>query len=64
MPKIKTLRAAAKRFKKTGTGKVKRWNAFHRHILTKKDAKRRRFLRESSMVSAADHRRVIRMIPY
>ena len=64
MPKIKTLRAAAKRFKKTGTGKFKRRQAFHTHILTKKTAKRKRHLRDERIVSSADAGNVGRMLPY
>jgi large subunit ribosomal protein L35 len=64
MPKIKTLRAAAKRFKKTGTGKFKRRQAFHSHILTKKAAKRKRHLRGETLVSSADAKNVERMLPY
>ncbi|MEW6339004.1 MAG: 50S ribosomal protein L35 [Acidobacteriota bacterium] len=64
MPKIKTLRAAAKRFKKTGGGKFKRRSAFHSHILTKKTSKRRRHLREETLVSSADAAKVERMLPY
>ena len=51
MPKMKTHRGAAKRFKKTGTGKLKRAKAFKSHILTKKSAKRKRNLRKASYVS-------------
>ncbi len=64
MPKIKTNRSAAKRFKKTGTGKVKRWKAFAGHILTKKTTKRKRNMRQSSLVHKGDEGRVKRMIPY
>ncbi|MGI6647931.1 MAG: 50S ribosomal protein L35 [Bacillota bacterium] len=64
MPKIKTHRGAAKRFKKTGTGKIKRAKAFKSHILEKKTAKRKRNLRQGTMVSAADAQRVARLIPY
>ncbi len=64
MPKIKTLRAAAKRFKKTGSGKFTRRQAFHTHILTKKTSKRKRHLREETVVSSADARNVERMLPY
>jgi large subunit ribosomal protein L35 len=64
MPKIKTLRAAAKRFKKTATGKFKRRQAFHSHILTKKTSKRKRHLREEKIVSSADAKNVERMLPY
>lgn len=64
MPKIKTHRGAAKRFKKTASGKIKRAKAYKSHILEKKSAKRKRNLRQSTMVSAADARRVARLIPY
>jgi large subunit ribosomal protein L35 len=64
MPKIKTLRAAAKRFKKTASGKFKRNQAYHRHILTKKSAKRKRHLGETLLVSSADAGNVERMLPY
>ncbi|GBC79526.1 MAG: 50S ribosomal protein L35 [Acidobacteriota bacterium] len=64
MPKIKTLKAAAKRFKRTGTGKFLRHHAFHSHILTKKSAKRRRHLRQEALVSGADKAKVERMLPY
>jgi large subunit ribosomal protein L35 len=64
MPKIKTHRGAAKRFKKTATGKVTHTKAFKRHILTSKTAKRRRDLRGTTVVSAADTKRVQKMIPY
>jgi large subunit ribosomal protein L35 len=64
MPKIKTNRSAAKRFKKTGTGKIKRRKAFAGHILTKKTTKRKRNMRQSSLVHKGDEGRVKRMIPY
>jgi large subunit ribosomal protein L35 len=64
MPKLKTHSGAAKRFKKTGTGKVKRGHAFQRHILTSKARKRKRKLDVSTLVSKADQRKVKRMIPY
>ena len=64
MPKIKTLKAAAKRFKKTATGKFKRQQSFKRHILTKKTANRKRRLREETFVSSADQQNVERMLPY
>ena len=64
MPKLKTHSGASKRFKKTGTGKVKRGHAFQRHILTSKDTKRKRQLDMPGMVSAADQPKVKRMIPY
>jgi large subunit ribosomal protein L35 len=64
MPKLKTHRGAAKRFKKTGTGKIKRSKAFLRHILTSKDKKRKKQLGSATLVSDADARKVKRMIPY
>jgi large subunit ribosomal protein L35 len=63
MPKMKTNRAAAKRFKRTGTGKLRRRRAFKSHILTKKSAKRKRHLRKATLVSAADEKRVNRLLP-
>ena len=62
--KLKTNRAARKRFKLTATGKVKRWHAFKRHILTKKKTKRKRHLRGTTGVHAADMRAVRVMLPY
>lgn len=64
MPKMKTHRGAAKRFKKTGSGKLKRNKAFKRHILTKKSAKRKRNLRKAGMMSAGDFSRIAPMLPY
>ncbi len=64
MPKLKTLRSAAKRFRSTASGKIKRKKAYHSHILTKKTPKRKRNLRKQDLVSAADTRRVRRLIPY
>lgn len=63
MPKMKTQRGAAKRFKKTGTGKFKRRKALKNHILAKKSPKRIRQLRKPTIVSTADQRRVERMLP-
>ncbi len=54
MPKMKSNRGAAKRFDFTGTGKIKRKHAYHRHILTKKTTKQKRNLDYSSIVSVAD----------
>ncbi|MEE8149575.1 MAG: 50S ribosomal protein L35 [candidate division Zixibacteria bacterium] len=62
MPKMKTRRAAAKRFKKTASGKIKRNRAYKGHILTKKSPKRKRNLRKSTLVSKADFKRVNRLI--
>lgn len=64
MPKMKTNRGAAKRFKKTGSGKIKRSKAFTSHILTKKSTKRKRNLRQSGTVDAADHKNIKRILPY
>ncbi|SDP54250.1 50S ribosomal protein L35 [Selenomonas ruminantium] len=64
MPKIKTRRAAAKRFTATGSGEFKRNKAFKSHILEKKSPKRKRNLRKAAMVTAADFGRVKRMLPY
>ena len=64
MPKIKTNRGAAKRFRKTGTGKIRRNKAFTSHILTKKSTKRKRELRQSVLVHKADHRNISQLIPY
>jgi large subunit ribosomal protein L35 len=64
MPKLKTHKGAAKRFKKTGTGKIKRHKAYLRHILTSKAKKRKKKLGSSTLVSDADVRKVKRMIPY
>lgn len=62
MPKMKTHKAAAKRFKLTKSGKVKRNHAFKSHILTKKARKRKRNLRKAAIVSKADHKRVLKML--
>ncbi len=63
MPKIKTNRAAAKRFKVTGTGKFKRSKAFHSHILTKKSTKKKRVLRQGDIVRKNDVREVRLLLP-
>ena len=62
MPKMKSNRGAAKRFRVTASGKIKRHSAFHSHILTKKSTKRKRNLRKESMVDAADVAKVRTMI--
>ena len=62
MPKMKTNRGARKRFRFTGTGKIRRNHAFTSHILTKKTTKRKRKLRKSSLVHSANFRRVRRML--
>lgn len=62
MPKQKTNSGAKKRFKLTGTGKIKRKHAFHSHILTKKSTKRKRVLASSTLVSSADSARIKMLI--
>ncbi len=62
MPKLKTNRGAAKRFKVTGSGKVKRQKAYASHILSKKSSKRKRKLRKQTTVAGSDARRVKRML--
>ncbi len=62
MPKMKTNKGAAKRFKVTGKGKVRRHKANKSHILTKKTAKRKRHLRKSGLVHKADEKRVKRLL--
>lgn len=62
MPKMKTNRSAAKRFKVTGKGGVKHRHAFKSHILTKKTAKRKRHLRHADMLQKGDRMRVRRML--
>jgi large subunit ribosomal protein L35 len=64
MPKLKTNRGAAKRFSKTGRGKIRRNRAYASHILTSKSPKRKRRLRKRSLISAVDARRVKGLIPY
>jgi len=64
VPKIKTNRGAAKRFKKTGTGKVKAKRAFARHILTKKSTNRKRGLRRSKIIGKSDMKGIEKLIPY
>ena len=64
MPKLKSHRGAAKRFKMTATGRFKRSKAYKSHILTKKTTKRKRKLDTPTMVSPSDQRRVARMLPY
>ena len=62
MPKMKTKRAAAKRFKETGSGALKRFNANHSHLLTKKTRKRKNRLKKGDIVSSADFPRVSRLL--
>ncbi|MFO7735412.1 MAG: 50S ribosomal protein L35 [bacterium] len=63
MPKMKTNKSAAKRFKKTAKGKLKRGHAFKSHILTKKTAKKKRNLRKSEIVRSEDRKRLKSMLP-
>jgi len=64
MPKIKTNRGAAKRFRRTASGRFKRIQSHQRHILTKKSTKRKRHLRAPGMVADVDTAMVRRMLPY
>ncbi len=64
MPKQKTHRGAAKRFKVTGTGKVKRNKGYKSHLLTSKPAKRTRSLRQSAIVDKADEKNIKKLLPY
>ena len=64
MPKIKTSRAAAKRFKVTGTGKLKRMKAYKSHILTKKSQKRKRNLRKSTVTDSTNVKNMKKALPY
>jgi len=64
MPKLKTHKGAAKRFKKTGSGAFKRGHGFTSHILTSKTRKRKRNLRHSAMVSSVDAKNIAKLIPY
>ena len=64
MPKLKTKRAAAKRFKKTATGELKRSKAYKSHILTKKTTKRKRNLRKSTLTDATNAKTMKKILPY
>ncbi|MEF9934178.1 MAG: 50S ribosomal protein L35 [Clostridium sp.] len=64
MPKMKTHRGAAKRYKKTASGKFKRAHAFKRHILNKKSSKRKRKLRKGTYVHVAELKTVRKLLPY
>ena len=64
MPKMKTNREAAKRFKVTGTGKLKRSKAYKRHILTKKTTKTKRNLRKEALVDATNVKNMKKILPY
>ena len=64
MPKVKTSRAAAKRFKTTGTGKLVRNKAYKSHILTKKSTKRKRNLRKATVVDSTNLKNIKKALPY
>ena len=64
MPKIKAKRAAAKRFKKTASGNLKRNKAYKSHILTKKTTKRKRNLRKATMTDATNVKNMKKILPY
>ena len=64
MPKMKTTKAAAKRFKSTGTGKLKRNKAYKSHILTKKSQKRKRNLRKAAIIDATNVKNMKKILPY
>jgi large subunit ribosomal protein L35 len=63
MPKLKSNRGAAKRFTKTGSGRIKRRQSFKNHILTKKSPKRKRKLRQTALIAHADEAAVRKMLP-
>ena len=64
MPKMKTSRAAAQRFKKTGTGKLKRVKAYKSHILTKKSSKTKRNLRKATITDSTNEKNMKKILPY
>lgn len=64
MPKVKTKKAAAKRFKKTGSGELKRMKAYKSHILTKKSAKRKRNLRKATLTDSTNIKNMKKILPY
>lgn len=64
MPKMKTHRGAAKRFKKTASGMIKRAKAYGSHLLTSKSPKRKRKLRQAGLVSEVEQKRISKLIPY
>jgi large subunit ribosomal protein L35 len=64
MPKLKTHRGAAKRFKRTASGKFLRAQAFKRHILTSKSTKRKRHMRGTVVVAKQDQKKLEHMLPY
>jgi large subunit ribosomal protein L35 len=64
MPKMKTRRSAEKRFRRTGTGKVRRSKAYASHIMTKKNRKRKRRLKKNDILDNVDAKRVLKLVPY
>ena len=64
MPKLKTHKGAAKRFKISGTGKVIKFKAYRRHILEKKSPKRKRYFRQSEPLEAGDQKKIKKLLPY
>jgi large subunit ribosomal protein L35 len=64
MPKMKTHRGSAKRFKKTGSGKIKRSSAYRSHLFANKSTKAKRHLRKARLVSSGDYKRIRSMITY
>jgi large subunit ribosomal protein L35 len=64
MPKLKTHRGAAKRFKATGSGRLKHKRPFHSHILTSKTSKRKRHQRQGAYMSPTEHKSLERLLPY
>lgn len=64
MPKMKTHRGAAKRFKRTARGKIRRNKAYNSHLFTKKSAKRKRRLNQPTVVNKVDAKRVEKLLPY
>ena len=64
MPKLKTRRATAKRFRKTGSGKIRRARSYRSHLMSHRDRDRKRRLRRNTMVSKADEKAIKRLLPY
>lgn len=64
MPKMKTHRGLAKRVRRTGTGRLRRYKAYKSHILTKKSRKRKRRLRKPDLVAKVDEKRIGKLLPY
>lgn len=64
MPKMKTHRGAAKRFRLTGSGKVRRNKAYKSHLLNAKSRKRKRNLRKATLIAAVEQKKIKRLIPY